>query len=230
MPSGIAPLFIFLHQPSGHSAFCSGLWSLCKCDWRCNRYYPRVCPDCIASHIALIMSLVVSLWSYCCDGICARLYSLFSVSLLNHFYWPQGTSGLRRNSLHSWITHLHTIISQAPSAKPARLSRITSRPSTLPKVEVDIDIPRVRLCRVRLAILSPLIRSFSWWLFGKAWVHSSCFTTTHLEKRWSASSLLSMCSSISAWLLIETCKTFPKIASADWEGCIRVGARMKEGL
>ena len=124
--------------------------------------------------------------------------------------------GLRRNSLHSWITHLHPIIYQDPSAKPAGPSRVTCRPFTLPQVEVDVDVPRVRLCRARLAILSPLTRGSSRWLPGRAWVHSSRSTTTDLERRWSASSLLSICSSISAWLLIETRRTSPRITSADW--------------
>ena len=39
---------------------------------------------------------------------------------------------------------------------------------------------------------------------------------TNLERRWSASSLLSMCSSIFAWLLIEISVTSPRIASANW--------------
>ena len=142
--------------------------------------------------------------------------SFLSVLLLNHSYWPQGTNSPRRNSFHSWITHLHPIIHQDPSAKPAGSSRVTSRPLTLSQVEVDVDVSRIRLCRARLAILSPLTRGLSWWLSGRAWVHSSRSTTTDLERRWSASSLLSMCSSISAWLLIETRRTFPRVASADW--------------
>ena len=39
---------------------CSGQCSSRKCYWRCNRYHPRGCPDCIAGHIALIV-LTVSL-------------------------------------------------------------------------------------------------------------------------------------------------------------------------
>ena len=228
MLSKIAPLFIFLHQPPGYQAFCSGFWFLRKCYWQCNCYYPQVCPISIASHIALIVLLVVLLWLYCSDSICTWVCSLLLVSLLNHSHWPQGTSGSRRNSLHSWITHLHLIIYQDPSAKPIGLSRITSRSSTLAQVEVDIDIPRVRFCRARLAIFSLLTRGSSWWLPGRAWVHSSCLTITNLKRRWSASSFPSMCSSISVWLLIETCRTSSKIANADWKGCIRIGARIKE--
>ena len=155
-------------------------------------------------------------WGIWPDRICIWVCFLFSVLLFNHFYWPQGTSGQRRNLFYSWITYLHLIIHQDPSAKPAGLSRVTSRPSTLPQVEVDVDVPIVRLCHAQLAILLPLTRGSSCWLPGRAWVHSSCSITTNLEKRWSASSLLSMCSSISTWLLIETLRTSPKIASADW--------------
>ena len=38
----------------------SGLWSSCRYYWQCNRYYSRVCLDCIVGHIALI-ALTVSL-------------------------------------------------------------------------------------------------------------------------------------------------------------------------
>ena len=154
-------------------------------------------------------------WSHHFDGICAWVYSFLLVLLLNYSHLPQGTSGPRRNLFHSWIIHLHPIIHQDPSAKLVELSRVTSRPSTLLQIEVDVDVPKVRLCRARLAILSPLTRGSSWWLPGRAWVHFSCSTTTNLERRWSASSFLSICSSISAWLLIETRRTSSKIASAD---------------
>ena len=64
MLSGIAPLFIFLHQPPKHQAFRSGLWSSRKCYWQCN--HPRVCSDRIADYIALVLSLwsLWSLWLY----------------------------------------------------------------------------------------------------------------------------------------------------------------------
>ena len=52
----IALLFIFLYQPSEYQVFCSGLlWSLRKCYCQCN--HPRVCPDRIVDHIALIILL-----------------------------------------------------------------------------------------------------------------------------------------------------------------------------
>ena len=144
------------------------------------------------------------------------MYSFLLVLLLNYSHWPQGTSGPRHNLPHSWITHLHPIIYQDPSAKPTGLSRVTFRPSTLSQVEVDVNVSKIRLCCAQLAILSPLTPGSSWWLLGRAWVHFSCSTTTNLENRWSASSFLSICSSISAWLLIKACKTFLRIASADW--------------
>ena len=40
--------------------------------------------------------------------------------------------------------HLHPIIYQILSAKPAKLSRVMFKLFTLPKVEVDIDVSRVR--------------------------------------------------------------------------------------
>ena len=95
MLSGIAPLFIFIHQPSEHQAFRSGLWFLCKCYWQCNRYQPRVCPDCIAGHIALIALLWPYRWWYCFDCsdrialavllivsiwfLCLEVFSAFSI-------------------------------------------------------------------------------------------------------------------------------------------------------
>ena len=111
---------------------CSGLWPLRKCYWQCN--HPRVCPDCIdddialiadliANRIALAVLLIVLLWSY----LYSEIFFAFSIV----FHWPQSTSGLRHNSLHSWITHLHPIIHQDPSAKSAGLSGVTSRPFTL---------------------------------------------------------------------------------------------------
>ena len=114
-------------------------------------------------------------------------------------YWPPSMSGPRRNLLYSWITHLHLIIHQDPSAKPAGSFRVTSGPSTL---AFDIGWswswrPKSQACRAWLAVFSPLTRGSSWWLPDRAWVYSSCSITTDLEKRWSASSLLSCCSSVS---------------------------------
>ena len=109
--------------------------------------------------------------------------------------------------------HLHPTIHQDLSAKPARLYKVTSRCFALPQVEFNIDVLRVRLCRIRQAIL--LICGFFWWLSGRAGVYSFHSTTTDPERRWSTSSFLSICLSISARLLIETCKTF-LIASVDY--------------
>ena len=165
----------------------------------------------------------------------AQVCSFLSVSLFNYSYWPQDTSGLRRNSLHSWITHLHPIIYQDPSAKLAGSSIVTSRPSTLSQVEVDVDVLRVRLCRARLTILSPLTCGSFWWLPGRAWVHSSYSTTTDLERRWFSSSLLSLCSNIFCLICNGSLRRIGlrlqrELVLIGWEGCIRVDARMKEGL
>ena len=159
---------------------------------------------------------------------------LLLVLLLNHSHWPQGMSGLRRNSFHSWITHLYPIIHQNPSAKPAGSYRVMSRPSTLSQVEVDVDVSWVRLYRARLAILSPLTRGSSRWLSGRAWVHSSCSSTTALERHWSASSLLSLCSSIFCSICDGSLRRVGlflqrELVLISWEDCIRVDVKMKKG-
>ena len=64
------------------SDLCLDLWPLYRYYWQCNRYHPWVCPDHIASHIALA-------WSIVC------------------IISPQSPSGPRRNSSPWWITHLH---------------------------------------------------------------------------------------------------------------------------
>ena len=46
-------------------------------------------------------------------------------------HWPPNTSSLRHNLFYSWMMHLHPIIYPNPYAKPAGLSRVMSRPSTL---------------------------------------------------------------------------------------------------
>ena len=127
--------------------------------------------------------------------------------------------------------HTHPIIHQDPSAKPAGLFGVTSRPFILLQVEADIEVLRVKPtvlgCLSSHCLAAVLLGGF----LVELWVYSSCSTTTNLEKRWSASSFLSMYSSIFAWRLIETCNTFSsKIASTSgWEGNILVVAKGKKG-
>ena len=197
--------------------------------------------------IALTVLLVVSLWF-----LCSEVFSAFGIvfticfskseqsmtqftSLMNHIpglsIYSQSPSGPRRNSLHSWITHPHLIIHQDPSAKPAELSRVTSRPPTLPQVEANVDVLRVRPTMPNWPSSHRLPAAPLGSFLIELWVHSSCSTTTDLKRRWSANSLLSMCSSIPAQRLIETCRTSSlKIASADgWESNIQVVVRGKKG-
>ena len=196
MLSGIALLFIFLHQPPEHqaSARVSGLRL-------------SATSDVTTPGFVLIVSLTISLWSYRSDRfdrsdriagrivdrialialvaltvslVVSLIASLWSIIRIISLRSP---SGPRRNSLHSWITHLHPIIYQDPFTKPAGSSKVTSRFSILSQVEVDVDIPRVRLFCARLAIFSPLTRGSSRLLPGRAWVHSSCSTIINLERR-----------------------------------------------
>ena len=61
---------------------CLGLWPSRKCYWRCNRYHPRVCPDRIAGHIALIASLWPYRWLYRFDRIALIALIALTVSLV----------------------------------------------------------------------------------------------------------------------------------------------------
>ena len=79
------------------SDLCSGLWPLCRCYWQCNRYHPRICPNRIASHIALIVSLIVSLWLYC-SGLVNCLHYLTSKSDRS----KTQSSALMNHALTSW--------------------------------------------------------------------------------------------------------------------------------
>ena len=69
---------------------CLGLWSLRKCYWQCN--HTRICPDCIADYIALIIDLIVeriaravsliaSLWLY----LCSKVFFAFGIIFINYF-------------------------------------------------------------------------------------------------------------------------------------------------
>ena len=92
MLSEIALLFILLHQLSEYQAFCLGLWSLRKCYWQCNRYYPPVCSDYIADHIALIILLWLYSWLHCfncfdCIAGCITLTVLLIILLWLYCAW-----------------------------------------------------------------------------------------------------------------------------------------------
>ena len=144
MLSGIAPLFIFLHQSPEYQAFARV--SALRVSATNNITTPKFVlivlltislwlyrsgriVDCInlialiALTVSLVVLLIASLWSlwllwpyrwlYCFD-FCARKCSLLSVSF--SLIAPQTANGPRRNSPPWWITHLHLIIQQDPSA------------------------------------------------------------------------------------------------------------------
>ena len=162
MLSGIALLFIFLHQPPEHqaSARVSGLRLSATNDVTVT-----------TPGFVLIVLLVISLWLHCFGHIidCIALIALIALTvllvvlliallwllwLLWPYRWsyrfdfrvwkcslllvsfslsvPQTASGLRRNSPLWWITHLYLIIQQDPSAYIEPLNHLELRLDLFP--------------------------------------------------------------------------------------------------
>ena len=91
-----------------------------------------------------------------------RYNYLLSTSFLHSDYSLWSTSGLRRNSLSDESrTHIQPFIRTHPR-KPAGLSRVTSRPSTL------VLLPQYICCDVTLQLGGPG-RSWCWRPKGQAW-------------------------------------------------------------
>ena len=258
MLSGIALLFIFLHQLPEYQAFRSGLWSLRKCYWQYN--HPWVCLDCIADHIALI----VSLWSYrwlhffdrfnCSDRIagpidncialialialtvslvislwfsCSEIFSAFGIILTicsSNCEWPKTEFTVLMN---------HALTSNHPPGLIcvhwiAESSRVTSRPSSLAspllcgwlKRKLMLTSQESGLPRPIGRLLHRSLRLHQWFFCAERKNTPLAPPPPNLERRWSANSLLSLCSSIfaqSATAHWDTQDFFlPKRASANW--------------